>query len=94
MAKYPLGGRPSKAALAKIKTGTIIVSVATFLGSLGGIALFNPGFSSSAAAANQVQTASSTQVIASTSQSSRSSAAQSSSQQQGITFPRVRTRGS
>ncbi len=93
MSKHLLGGRPSKAALAKIKTGTVVVSIATFLGTLGGIAVFNPGFSAGAAAASPVQSVDSTQTIASASRSN-SSSAQSSSQQQAVTFPRVRTRGS
>jgi len=48
MAKQPLGGRPNKATLVRIKLATMVVSIATFVSSLGVIVLFNPGIASTA----------------------------------------------
>ena len=83
MAKFVLGGKPSKATLTRVKVGTVVVSVAAFLGSLAGVANSNP-----AVVAAQTQSS----VAATTATDTSSSAA--TSQQQAMVLPTVRTRGS
>ncbi len=45
-------GRPAKAALARLKVTAIVVAVAAFAGSLGGIVALNPGTKQASAAAS------------------------------------------
>ncbi|MFN2292484.1 MAG: hypothetical protein ACK2UC_14930 [Anaerolineae bacterium] len=47
--------RVSKVALARVKLATIVAAVVLFLGSLTGIAVFNPGVQSAAAVPAQPQ---------------------------------------
>ncbi len=94
MAKQPWGGRPNKAALARMKVATAVVSVIAFAGSLGAVAYLNPG-ASAARLQSQAQ-------FVSEFGSTGSSAAQVNSaplqlpsrQQQASLVPLARTRGS
>jgi hypothetical protein len=94
-AKQPWGGRPNKAAVLRIKLATMVVSIATFVSSLGVIAFLNPGIAKTAGLANQAQTGS-TVALANSSLSQISSAALQlpSRSQLASLQPRTRTRGS
>ena len=87
MTRNPLGGRPSKAALTRVKIGTVVVSVIAFLGTLAGVATLNP-------AVDNATTVAQAPVETATASTDTSSAAQAASQAQTLTFPAVRTRGS
>ncbi len=93
MAKQPLGGRPTKAALVRIKLATAVVSLAAFVASLGIVAYVNPGVH---LAATGAQATSLTAVAAgsSTSLSSTASLQLPSLPQTSSIQPLTRTRGS
>ncbi len=93
MAKQPLGGRPNKAALAKMKVVTVVVSVAAFVGSLGAVAYLTPGIAGTVHAQTQSpntlgSTGSTTALASSAPLRFRSR------QQQASAAPLTRTRGS
>jgi hypothetical protein len=90
-----LGGRPDKAALARMKVTTVIVSIATFVGSLGMISYLHPA--AGAASNTGVQTVASTNLAQSTTSTTRSSRRALQLQgatQSGTVAPLTRTRGS
>lgn len=92
MAKVLIGGRPSKAALGRMKVVTIAVSIAAFLGSLGVIAANGTG---GATVANTHDQSSQVAFAGSTSATQRRNAGQFSAQQQpGFSAPLTRSRGS
>ncbi len=94
MAKQPLGGRPNKAALAKIKLATVLVSLVAFVGSLGGVAYLNPGSAKSTGALSQTQFVSVDASSSSSTSQVSGTASQPSVLQQASIVPLVRTRGS
>jgi hypothetical protein len=97
MAKQPWGGRPNKAALARIKLGTIVVSIVAFVATLGGVAYLNPGAGSTTptdSLAQSTQIASRVATTSSSIASTSSSSTATSVQQQAPVLPVVRTRGS
>lgn len=93
MAKFVLGGRPSKTALTRAKVGTVVVAVAAFLGSLAGVANSNPAAVSASAVTAETQSADTTAASV-TAATDESSSAASTSAQQAMVLPTVRTRGS
>ncbi len=86
MARQPLGGRPNKAALSRMKLGTVVVSIAAFAGSLGAVAYINPGI--------KVTTRRVTTTISFNNSGTSAGGAGFSSRQQTSVAPLVRTRGS
>ncbi len=94
MAKQPLGGRPNKAALARMKVVTVVVSVAVFAGSLGAVAYLNPGVSAARlqSQAQSVNTFDSTG--SATAQVNSTPLQLRRTQQQASVVPLARTRGS
>jgi hypothetical protein len=88
MARQPFGGRPNKAALNRMKVTTGIVSVVTFLGSLGAIATLSPG--THAALSTSAQTAQ----VGSSTLSQSNTLSQFSTRRQAFVTPLTRTRGS
>ncbi len=87
MARQPLGGRPNKAALSRMKLGTVVVSIAAFAGSLGAVAYLNPGI--------KVTTAQPTTSVVSFNNTGTSTGSNRfSSRQSTSAAPLVRTRGS
>ncbi len=91
MAKQIIRGRPSKAALGRMKVVTVAVSLAAFLGSLGVIA-GNENQAITAASTSMNQVAMTTSTTAAT--GSSTSAASTTSQQPSFSAPITRNRGS
>ncbi len=95
MAKQPLGGRPTKAALLRLKVATTVVSVAAFLGSLGVVAYLHPGVHNTAGLTSQTQSVATVASLGSSASTANSSALQlSGGQRQASVVPLVRTHGS
>ncbi len=94
MAKQPWGGRPSKAALMRIKLATVVVSAVTFASSLGMVAHLNPGVHNTAGLTSQVQPASTLASANSAASQGGNTPLQLRQGQQGSLAPLVRTRGS
>lgn len=92
MTKQPLGGRPTKTALMRIKLATAVVSVVAFAGSLGVVAYLNPGVHYSTTATTQ--NGSVTTIAATGASTTSTGALQLSSSRQSSVTPLVRTRGS
>ena len=91
MARFVVGGRPSRAALTRAKIGTVVVAVAAFLGSLTGVTNSNPAAVSASAVTAQTQSADTTAAsVTAASDQSRSAAANA----QALVMPTARTRGS
>ncbi len=93
MAKQPFGGRPSKAALMRIKLATAVVSLAAFAGSLGIVAYVNPGVHATTSG-TQPHTVSIAMAGSSTSQLSSGSLQLPSLPQASSVRPLTRTRAS
>jgi hypothetical protein len=90
-----LGGHINKAGLVRVRVATVIVSVVTFVSSLGIIWYINPGIHGTTMASSQVQVASSLPSTAASTSKSSSAALQLPSVQQSSSLrPLTRTRGS
>lgn len=91
MARRMIGGRPSKAALGRMKLVTIGVSIAAFLGGLGVISATG---AYGATAIAQVQSSRVASAASTSVQSSRRTGSTASAQQPGFSAPLTRSRGS
>ena len=94
MAKQPFGGRPSKTALARIKLTTGIVSVVTFVSSLGVIAYLSPGTQNAAGTINHTAMVGSTTSAGTTTAQNSITTSRFTDRQQTSITPLTRTRGS
>lgn len=94
MAKQPLGGRPNKAALMRIKLATAAVSVVAFLGSLGVVAYVNPGVHDAATVATQAGSITTIAAAGTSTTSSNPAPLRLSASRQSSVTPLVHTRGS
>jgi hypothetical protein len=90
-------GRPSKAALGRLKVSAMVVAVAAFAGSLGAIAVLNPGIKQ-ASASTSTQVAPFNIVVPGEPVAPQINSAPlqlpQPSQQSQLFMPRTRTRGS